>query len=146
MADGLCFRNPYFIVHGTQGPSDAVLKAQELLDADRVLRLLSVCMHKNLIPALSTRQSLRDGSVYVGSPGIAYAFVRLAAMEPELLASAELSSTTCCVRAEQLLSETLSRDPRDAPQSLMLGVSGHYLVCALSRKGCSTQESYIQEC
>ena len=112
MADFRCFRNPFFVVHGLQGPSIAALKAQRLLDCDRVLRLLCVCINKNLIPALSARDSLRDGSVYMGTPGIAYAFIRLAEMEPNLLASAELSSTGCLSIADQLLSETLPANSR----------------------------------
>ena len=80
-----------------------MLKAQRLLNAERVARQLSVSVHKILLPSLAARQSLRDGSIYIGTLGIAYAFLRLGQMDPELLVSAELRSARCLSLAAQLL-------------------------------------------
>jgi len=120
-----------------------VLKAQRLLNAERVARQLSVSVHKILLPSLAARQSLRDGSIYIGTLGIAYAFLRLGQMDPELLVSAELSSARCLSLAAQLLSE-IEPDSSAAPQSLLLGISGLHLVKAIANEGCIRDD--IQQC
>ena len=137
------FRNPFYVVPGPAGPPLAVLKAQRLLNAERVAKQLSVSIYKILLPSLSARQSLRDGSLYIGTPGIAYAFLRLAQMDSELLASAELSSARCRSLADQLLSET-EPDSSAAPQSLLLGVAGLHLVKAVANEGCNRDD--VDQC
>ena len=87
-----CYRNPFDIPLDI---SPALIKAQRLLDATRIERLLAVCIHQNILPCLSSRQSLIDSSLHIGTPGIAYAFLRLAAARPEVLTNAELDPLVC---------------------------------------------------
>jgi hypothetical protein len=79
----------------------------------RVERQLAACLHRGLLPSLGSRQSLADGSVYIGSIGIAYAFARLSQVlqkSQELQASVELSETRCTSLVAQLLAETRAGD------------------------------------
>ena len=114
-----CFRNPFDIPIGSAAPSNAMLKAGRRLNAARVQRQLAVCVHQNVMPFLSSRESLRESSVYVGTPGIAFAFAKLSTMSPNLLSAIGMDRVRCLTIAQQLLDET-GRGCEHAVRSLML--------------------------
>ena len=135
-----CYRNPFDI------PLDvcpALMKAQRLLDATRIERLLAVCIHQNILPCLSSRQSLIDSSLHIGTPGIAYAFLRLAAASPEVLTNAELDPLVCSSTALQLLAgvQDGANNGEHDPGSLLFGEAGKCLVETLAAEASSKAQS-----
>ena len=135
-----CYRNPFDIPLDV---SPALIKAQRLLDATRIERLLAVCIHQNILPCLSSRQSLIDSSLHIGTPGIAYAFLRLAAARPEVLTNAELDPLVCSSTALQLLAgvQDGANNGGHDPGSLLFGEAGKCLVETLAAEAGSKAQS-----
>jgi hypothetical protein len=136
-----CYRNPFDIPLDV---SPALIKAQRLLDATRIERLLAVCIHQNILPCLSSRQSLIDSSLHIGTPGIAYAFLRLAAASPEVLTNAELDPLVCSSTALQLLAgvQDGANNGEHDPGSLLFGEAGKCLVETLAAEAGSEAQSH----
>jgi hypothetical protein len=72
--------------------------------------------------------SLRESSVYVGAPGISYAFIRLSSISPDLLKAIDSSQLWLLEAAKNLLLEADNKSigACDDPCSLMFGKAGRY--------------------